>query len=261
MVALQNLNGTASQLQSIQNVISTGKKIGSARDNGALWATAKVQSSTASALDSVKSSLQRGMSIVDVGLSAGDNVTDLLGQMKEKALAAADSSASSNSLKALAADFNSLRDQITKAVTNSKFNGKSLVDGKTAKLTFLQNEQADAFTVTAATLTLSAVGLSKGSTFTTATNAKSMITTLENALNTVTNKLAKLGTTSKALQSHYTFVGKIQDSLNAGVGNLVDADMAKESANLTALQTKQQLGVQALSIANQAPQSLLGLFR
>jgi flagellin len=80
-------------------------------------------------------------------------------------------------------------------------------------------------------------------------------------LQTATNKLSSLGTSSVGLDTHLTFVGKLQDSLDAGVGNLVDADLAKESAKLQSLQTKQQLGVQALSIANQTPQSILSLFK
>ena len=80
-------------------------------------------------------------------------------------------------------------------------------------------------------------------------------------MQTATNKLSSLGTASTGLDTHLTFVGKLQDSLDAGVGNLVDADLAKESAKLQSLQTKQQLGVQALSIANQTPQSILSLFK
>jgi flagellin len=79
-----------------------------------------------------------------------------------------------------------------------------------------------------------------------------MIDDVSKALGTATNKLASLGTSSTGLDTHLTFVGKLQDSLDAGVGNLVDADLAKESAKLQSLQTKQQLGVQALSIANQS---------
>jgi flagellin len=88
-----------------------------------------------------------------------------------------------------------------------------------------------------------------------------MITDISDALGTATNKLASLGTSSTGLDMHLTFTGKLQDSLDAGVGNLVDADLAKESAKLQSLQTKQQLGVQALSIANQTPQSILSLFK
>ena len=95
-------------------------------------------------------------------------------------------------------------------------------------------------------------------------NSGATTTTLkifDTALQTVNDKLAVLGTGSKQLDNHLTFIGKLQDSLTTGIGNLVDADVAKESANLTALQTKQQLGVQALSIANSAPQVILSLFK
>ena len=261
MIALQNLNSTNSELQVTQQRINTGKKISSAKDNGAIWATAKVQSSTASSLNAVKDSLQRGQSTIDVALAAGDTVTDLLGKMKEKALAASDTSLNTASFNALQSDFNSLRDQITKAVTNAKFNGVSIADGSTTKLAFLANSDGSQFTVNAKTISLVGLGLTTSSSFTTASAAKTMIDTISKALGTATNKLASLGTSSTGLDTHLTFVGKLQDSLDAGVGNLVDADLAKESAKLQSLQTKQQLGVQALSIANQSTQSVLSLFR
>ncbi|WP_419254442.1 flagellin [Caulobacter sp. ErkDOM-YI] len=261
LIALQNLNSTNMETQQVQQRISTGKKVASAKDNGAIWATAKNQSATASSINSVKDSLQRGQSTIDVALAAGDTITDLLGKMKEKALAASDTSLNTSSFNALKADFESLRDQVTKAATNAKFNGVSISDGTTAKLTFLANSDGSGFTVAAKTLTLAGIGLSTGSTFTTAAAAKTMITTVTDALGTATNKLASLGTSSTGLDTHLTFVGKLQDSLDAGVGNLVDADLAKESARLQSLQTKQQLGIQALSIANSSSSSILSLFR
>jgi len=181
--------------------------------------------------------------------------------MKEKALAASDTSLNTASFDALKSDFDSLRDQVTKAVTNAKFNGVSIADGTTTKLAFLANSDGSAFTVTAKTLSLTGLGMTAGSTFTTAAAAKTMIATVTTALQTATNKLASLGTSSTGLDTHLTFVGKLQDSLDAGVGNLVDADLAKESAKLQSLQTKQQLGIQALSIANQSSSSILSLFR
>ncbi len=209
----------------------------------------------------MKDSLQRGQSTIDVALAAGDTITDLLGKMKEKALAASDTSLNTSSFNALKADFESLRDQVTKAATNAKFNGVSIADGTTTKLTFLANSDGSGFTVNAQTLTLAGIGLTTGSTFANATAAKAMITTVSEALQTATNKLASLGTNSTGLDTHLTFVGKLQDSLDAGVGNLVDADLAKESAKLQSLQTKQQLGIQALSIANSSSSSILSLFR
>ena len=261
MIALQNLNSTNAELQVTQQRINTGKKVGNAKDNGAIWAMAKNQSTTANSLNAVKDSLQRGQSTIDVALAAGDTVTDLLGKMKEKALAASDTSLNTASFNALVSDFNSLRDQITKAVTNAKFNGVSIADGSTTKLAFLANSDGTQFTVSAKTISLLGIGLSAAASFTTAATAKTMITTVSNALGTATNKLASLGTSSTGLDTHLTFVGKLQDSLDAGVGNLVDADLAKESAKLQSLQTKQQLGIQALSIANQSSSSILSLFR
>ena len=243
MIALQNLNATNSELGVTQQRINTGKKVGNAKDNGAIWAMAKNQSSTASSLNAVKDSLQRGQSTIDV------------------ALAASDTSLNTASFNALKSDFDSLRDQITKAVTNAKFNGVSIADGSTTKLTFLANSDGSGFTVSAKTISLAGLGMSATSSFTDAATAKTMITTVSNALGTATNKLASLGTSSTGLDTHLTFVGKLQDSLDAGVGNLVDADLAKESAKLQSLQTKQQLGIQALSIANQSSSSILSLFR
>jgi flagellin len=227
MIALQNLNATNSELQVTQQRINTGKKVGTAKDNGAIWAMAKNQSSTAGSLNAVKDSLQRGQSTIDVALAAGDTVTDLLGKMKEKALAASDTSLNTASFNALQSDFNSLRDQITKAVTNAKFNGVSIADGSTTKLAFLANADGSQFTVSAKTLSLTGIGLSAAASFTSAATAKTMIDTVSKALGTATNKLASLGTSSTGLDTHLTFVGKLQDSLDAGVGNLVDARPGK----------------------------------
>ena len=261
LIALQNLNATNTELATTQSRINTGKKVGSAKDNGAIWSMAKMQSASSSSLNAVKDSLQRGQSTIDVALAAGDTITDLLTKMKEKALAASDTSLNTASFNALKADFASLRDQITKATDNAKFNGVSLADGKTVKLSFLANQDGGNLTIKSQTLSLGGLGLSAAITFSTATGAKTMIATMTKALQTATNKLSSLGTASTGLDTHLTFVGKLQDSLDAGVGNLVDADLAKESAKLQSLQTKQQLGVQALSIANQSPQTILSLFK
>jgi len=115
---------------------------------------------------------------------------------------------------------------------------------------------AQDLSVGGANVTITATG-----TIGTVTQASNMIATVQTSINNVSAALAKLGTASKSVASQLTFVGKLQDTITAGVGNLVDADLAKESAQLQALQTKQQLGIQALSIANSASSSLLGLFR
>jgi flagellin len=264
MVALQNLNSTNNELQTTQARINTGKKINNAKDNGAVWAIAQNQRATSQSLNAVKESLQRGQSTVDVAISAGETVSDLLLQMKEKALAAADASLDTNSRTALNEDFKALRDQVKKAVDNAEFNGINMVKSGGTTIAALANSDASSkITVAARSLSLGSGGLNVGTAASIGTQsaATSMIATLNTAITDVSTKLSQLGTGSKSLGSHLEFVGKLQDSIDAGVGNLVDADLAKESAKLQALQTKQQLGVQALSIANQSSSILLGLFR
>ena len=266
MVALQNLNKTNSDLEVTQSRINTGKKVGSAKDNGAIWAIAQNQRSTSNSLNAVKESLSRGQSTVDVAISAGETISDLLVQMKEKALAATDTTLDTNSRVALNDDFKALRDQIGKAIANAEFNGANMIKGGGVQVQALANAKGSSvISVAAQDLSLSngigTSGVDTTASIGTQTIASDMVTNLDTAIANVSSSLSALGTGSKSLGSHADFIGKLQDSIDAGVGNLVDADLAKESAKLQALQTKQQLGIQALSIANQSSGSLLSLFR
>jgi flagellin len=261
MVALQNLNATNTELSTTQTRINTGKRIASAKDNGAIWAIAQNQRATSNSLNSVKESLARGQSTVEVAISAGESISDLLLQMKEKALAAADAGLDSASRTALADEFTSLKAQITKAVDTAEFNGTNMIKtGGTAVRALANDKATQIITVQAQDLSLTGLGIN-ASTITSTVLATAAITAVNSAITGLSSKLSKLGTGAKALQSHFNFVSKLQDTVDAGIGNLVDADLAKESAKLQALQTKQQLGVQALSIANQSSGILLGLFR
>lgn len=264
MIALQNLNRTNTELLTTQSRINTGLKVASSKDNGAIFAIAQSQRSKVASLDAVKDSIARGISTADVTVAAGESVSELLTQLKEKALAASDTSLDSTARTALANDFAAIRDAITKTVTNADFNGANLLDGTTASIDVLANADASStITVTGENMSLggSVVTLASDATFATATSASNLLSTLDTSIDNVSASLARLGTTSKTLERHSTFVTKLQNSIEAGIGNLVDADMAKESAKLQALQTKQQLGVQALSIANQSTSSVLSLFR
>ena len=263
-VALQNLNATNALLSITQNRINTGKSIASAKDNGAIWAIAQGQRADIGALNAVKQSLDRGISAVDVALAAGETVSDLLLQLKEKALAATDSSLKTSAREALNEDFKTLRDQITSVTANAEFNGVNLLNTGATGFQALANVQGTStITVAGEVLSLSStnVTITTSSQIATLTDAAAALTAVSASIDLVSGALARLGTKSKALSTHLTFVGKLSDALEAGVGNLVDADLAKESAKLQALQTKQQLGVQALGIANQTPQLVLSLFR
>jgi flagellin len=264
LIALQNLNATNVELSATQSRINTGKKVANAKDNGAIWAIAQGQRADIGALGAVKSSLDRGVSAVDVGLAAGESISDLLIQLKEKALAATDKSLSTSSRSALNEDFKAIRDQITTVANNADFNGINLLKTGATGFAALANAAGTAtLTVGAEVLALGSTNVTVTATTTigTSTLAATALGLVNASIDKVSGALARLGTKSKALETHRTFVGKLTDALESGVGNLVDADLAKESAKLQSLQTKQQLGVQALGIANQAPQVLLSLFQ
>ena len=265
MIALQNLNATNSEINTVQNEISTGLKVASPQDDGATWSIAQSQRAQVMSLDSINDSLNRGLSATDVAMTAGQTVSDLLLQMKQKALSASDTSLDATSRAALNSDFQSLRDQITQVVSNADFNGTNLINAGAKNYNALANASGTStITVLAEDLSLGGAnltGIAATATIGSVTVATAMVATITTDINNVSAALANLGTGANALQTQLTFTGKLQDTLNTGIGNLVDADLAQASAQLQALQTKQQLGVQSLSIANSSSSNLLGLFR
>ncbi len=288
-VALQNLNATSERLSLTQNRVSTGLKVQGAKDNAAVWAIAQNQRADTSAYEAVTSSLNRATSIADVSLSAGESISDLLIQLKAKATGAADPGGSAASRTAYNNEFQSLLLSIQSFADNATFDGKNILNGfdddgttpTTAPLLFLANASAsETIQLDRQNLSLDGLGLdslparaaSAGPPVVTARaagppslltieDAAEVLTYIDAAVATVSAGLAELGAQAKQLENHATFVSKLVDALETGIGNLVDADLAKESAKLQALQVQQQLGVQALSIANQAPQILLSLFQ
>jgi flagellin len=264
MVALQYLSATQSQLNTTQSAINSGLKVSSARDDGSTYAIAQNQRGAVAGYAAVTDSLNRGTSAVDVALSAGQSISDLLIQLKTKALSAADSSLDTASRQALNQDFVALRDQITTIVKNAVFNGVNLVDGSTTQITALASSDGSRRITTAAqklSLSGSIVTVTQTATISTQTKASTLVATIQASLTNVNSALAKLSAGAKKFSIQATFASKLSDTLTTGIGHLVDADMAKESAMLQSLQVRQQLGVQALSIANQAPQTILSLFR
>ena len=281
-IALQNLNATSKALQTTQNRISTGLKISTAKDNGAIWAIAQTQRNQNSALDAVKDSLNNGKSVIDTTISAGTQLTDLLTQMKQKSLAASDAGVTDTTRSQYQAEFNKLAQTYSNVIASASFNGTNQIDSGTTLVKALgsadgkvtvssAHTKLDAATVFGATGVFTVTAGTGGAPDTVAagttwadgagTAAATAMAKIDAALTTVTGAMSGFGVDSKAMDNQLTLVSNLQDSLTAGVGNLVDADVAKESANLTALQTKQQLGVQALSIANSSSSVLLSLFR
>lgn len=265
LVALQNLNKTNSELDDVQGRINTGLAVNNAQDNASVWAIAQGQRADIGALNSVKMSLDRARSIAEVSSTAGETVSDLLVQLKEKVVAAMDTSIDTSSRTALDSDFKSILRQITQTVQNAEFDGANLLDGSLpTNLKFLANADANSYiTLSKQTLSLggSIITIAATASLGTITQATNILGQLTASISLTNQALGNLGSQQKQLEGHSTFVGKLTDVLNTGVGNLVDADLAKESARLQALQVQQQLGAQALSIANSAPQIILSLFR
>jgi flagellin len=268
LVALQQLNGTSRDLQVTQSRINSGKKIDTSRDNGAIWAIAKNQSSKANALDAVTDSLDRGKSTVDVALAAAATLNDTLDQMRQKALAASEVSLDTSSRNNLNTEYKVLRDTINRVVSTAEFNGYNLIKSGAVNFRALSTDDpALTMTVSAFNLSINSAGtgskitIKTTSTISTATAAATEYALIKSSIASVNTSIAQMGAEARRLDNQNVFITKLKDALETGVGNLVDADLARESARLTALQSKQQLGVQALSIANQSTTILTSLFR
>jgi flagellin len=264
MVALQTLNKTNGQLDSTQNRINTGLKVNGAKDNSSVYAVAQGMRADSGALGAVKTSLDRAVSIGDVALAAGESISDLLIEMREKATAAMDPSIDTFARQAYDSDFKALIDQVNVILTNAEFDGANLLNGALSNgIPFLADANA-ARSITLGSRDLSFSGdfitLSATASLGTASLAAQVVSAIKISLDNVNSALAQLGSDLKKIEAHRTFVTKLGDSLEVGIGNLVDADLARESARLQALQVKQQLGVQALSIADSQPQIILSLF-
>jgi flagellin len=259
-VALQTLNQTNSALQQAQNEVSTGLAIAAPSDNGAIWAIAQGQRVQVTALTAVSDSLNRAASTLDVAISAGEQISDLLTQLQTTALNATDQSLTTTNRQSLASQYASLLNQISETVNQASFNGANLITTNASNMLAIASADGNTkLTVDAQSLTLAGLGLT-GTTLGTATLASTALAAVTAAGNTADNRLAELGTSSNAVSTALSFTSNLSDALTTGVGNLVDADVAAESATLQALQTKQQLGIQALSIANSSSSVLLSLF-
>jgi flagellin len=400
LVALQSLNQTTRELAEVQQRVNTGLKVSSAKDNGAVFAIAEGQRTRVTAIAAVNDGIDRATSVIDVGLSAGEAIGDILKQLKEKAVAAQATDLSQDQRDALQADFAALRDQVDQIADAATFNGSNLVNGDnltnfsvltsdasgsggsgtyshtstpgtviangnqvisaydpdgngavadaevftivtdtgdaneatfnividgtetvnaflarigtetggivtaslnetTGAIVFNSSREftidasatsagaealawlgdgqtgatggggggggSNSITVTGYNFKLGAAGplsgVTSGLDISTAGGAATASDAIDDALTDLNSNLATLGAQAKALDVQKSFLGKLSDSIEAGIGNLVDADLAKESARLQSLQVKQQLGAQALSIANSAPSIVLSFFR
>ncbi len=284
MIALQNLEATNASLNTVQNDISTGLSVNSAKDNASAWVVSTTMNANIASLTQVGQNLGNSDSILGTAVSGASEISSLISQIRAAVTSAQDPS---TDVAATQNEVDQMVNQINATVTSSNFNGVNLLDGSNATgISFLaatanDYTQTGAASTTISTgngadLTTSATGTDAtmtalynlvdsggtggGLAAITASTLDADLKTIDTAAGTVKNAAAQFGAVQQNVESQQTFVNNLASTLQTGVGNMVDANMTAESAKLSALQVQQQLGTQALSIANQAPQVLLKLF-
>ncbi|KAB2694538.1 flagellin N-terminal helical domain-containing protein [Brucella haematophila] len=284
LTALQTLASTNKALETTQNRISTGLRIGEASDNASYWSIATSMKSDNKANSAVQDALGLGAGKVDTAYTAINDIKDQVDKMKTLLISA--QGASLEDQQKISTEITAIQGQIKSSATNANYAGANLLvnDGAaTEDLKVVASYNRVGTDVTIDTVDVAAadvqvldtagtggiVGGLLASTFfdTTGTTAldsaaiKTALESVETALGKLTTGAATLGAAKSRIETQTSFISKLSDSVEKGVGQLVDADMNAESARLSALQTQQQLGIQALSIANSSSQSILSLFR
>ncbi len=271
MVALQTLKSVNGNLAKTQDMISTGKSIASAKDNSAIWAISKVMDSDVRGFKAISESLSLGESTVAVASAAAEQVVDVLQEVKALIVSAQSENVDHAKIQA---DIDEKNAQVASIVSAAQFNGANLlatdVDGNGAtSLSVLSSlDRVGTGAPTAATITVATVDFEANvdlatdlTSITDTATAGTALGEIETFLQTAIDGAAALGASAGRIEGQGEFISKLTDSMVSGIGSLVDADMEEASAKLQALQVQQQLATQSLSIANQAPNNLLSLFR
>ncbi len=264
MVALQTLKNINQNLGKTQGEIATGKSVATAKDNSAIWAISKVMESDVSGFNTIKDSLALGESTVAVASAGAASIVETLKEMKDLAISGKGENVDHAKIQASLAE---KKAQIASVVGASQFNGLNLLATGTTLTVVSSMDRAAGGAVTPGQITVATVDFQatvSGATVTGVTDAATAETArgeIEALLKIAIDGTAKLGAAQSRISDQGDFVGKLVDAMKSGIGSLVDADMEEASARLQALQVQQQLATQSLSIANQAPQSILSLFR
>lgn len=267
LVALSSLRGLNAQLDKTSKKVQTGFKVADASDDAAVFAVAQGIRGNIKAYASVQSSLAAGEGLGQVTAAALTGISNLVGDIKAKFANLADGSLTTDQRTVYQNDVNKLIGQVTNYINQATYNGKNLLNSdSTSAVTFVADVSGTTLTLqnssNLSTATSGAAGLSAtAAAYTSAggySNAVSGLGVFESLVNSVS---AQIAAQSRSISLQKGFVDDLVDATKKGLGALVDADVAAESATLQSLQVRQQLNIQALSIANQQPNTLLSLFR
>lgn len=278
---LLSLQRTTDLIGKTQERLSTGKKVNSAIDDALAFFTARNLDNRASDLMTLKNGINEAINQVQTAVKSLESVEDILKQMKAVAASAKSTDATDTASRVkLAQQFNDLRTQIDYMTEDSSFNGINLIKSGADTLTVKFSEVSDsrALTITGVRSDASGLSLAEASSAAAAssaasnasttwinsssfnTNIDSAISTIDSALTTVRSTAQTFGGNASLLQIRREFTENLTTTLQNGAAELVNADMNEESANMLALQTRQQLGTISLSIAQQSEQAVLRLF-
>ena len=291
MAALQTLRGINQGLQETQAHVSSGYRVGKASDNAAYWSIATTMRSDNKALSAVSDALGLGAAKVDTAYSAMDSAIDVVGDIKAKLVAATENGVDKAKVQE---EISQLQQQLLSVAQSASFSGENWVAGADGTKNVVSSFVRDGSNAVSVVMTdyilddsstgnvlfgmsggsvetsTGILGTSNGATGSvyamditnfTSGQIASALTNVEAALKAMTSAGAALGSLSSRIDAQDNFVSALSDSIDSGVGRLVDANMEEESSKLSALQTQQQLAIQSLSIANSSSQTMLTLFR
>jgi len=263
MVALQSLNRTTDQLDTTQKRVSTGFRVADARDDGAAFAVAQRVRADVSGLTSAQEQLGGVKGILDVTLASLTKVSDTMKDIKGVLVKLADGNIDAASRTQYEAQYVKLQEAVTSYISDATYNGNTLLTTAAATLTTVRNETGGNYSIGAVVATGITIAASAPTSAAAASNMLSGTgsTDFNGVMGAINTALNTMGNHSKTIDRFREYNKDKIDALESGLGALVDADLAKESAKMQSLQVRQQLGTQALGMANQAPQALLGLFR
>ncbi len=257
-IGLQLLSSHAKGLDKTQSHISTGNKVNRPKDDAATLAIAQQLLGSFAGTEAVRDGISRASAMVDVALAAGEVTADRLVDMRGLAVQASQEGLGQTSRDAINAQFNALRDQISSINDSASFGGGNLIAAGAADQDVLASEDGARITVGAQDLSAAGMGIDSLA-LDSAANASSALAAMDSAIKDASGKLANLGRSAATLETHNELLGVQNDTLKAGIGELIDADMAEESAALVSGQIKQSLGVISLNIANAAPGRLVAM--
>jgi flagellin len=295
MTALQTLASTNKEMLVTQNRISTGLRVKDASDNAAYWSIATTMRSDNMAVSTVEDALGLGGATTDVAVTAMNTAIETISKIKAKLVAAREPGLDRGKIQS---EITALQTELKSTAESAVFSGENWLNadstGPTNKTIVASFSRDSTGAITIGTISVDIAGTmlfdtsgngagtldsdkttTGGTTYTVSnldisgltddpadlTDLEDMIRGVDDALNAMTDSATLLGAAKSRISLQMDFVSKLMDSIDTGIGQLVDADMNEESTRLQALQVRQQLGVQALGIANQSAQQILRLFQ